>query len=232
MRIISQFHDYYDTARSYGFDPNILYIRKTEDLQLSPKEEKILEPTKLYPRYCGELIIARISLCFCGKIYRGFNLTVYDKYNLNPTNYGYIWSFDKLMKVFPKITNYYTLKKYQYSWSIHNFNERTLRSYFENDQKQSQKEIIDLHLKYKTPLISYSKSEYILDPLIQKDICLRSVNFQQVMDPFKTFQELSMFVGNILISQSKEPWPISDKLKAQSKGFDDYSFRKRPKNIL
>jgi hypothetical protein len=64
--------------------------------------------------------------------------------------------------------------------------------------------------------------------VIEKDISLKSIGFQQVMDTYMTFQKLSIFVGNILISQSKVPWPISDKLKAQSKGFDEYSFRKRP----
>ena len=217
MRIISKFHDYYDSIRSFGFDPNIVYVRKTASLDLELDEQKILDP-KPFSFDRNKIDLDNISVCFCGEIYRGFKLTVRVPDNMYPIDHGYIWSFDKLIKTFPQITDYFS--KFNYRWAI---NESSLKEFFKVKPGS-----IDLHLKYKTPVISLRKK--VSEIVIEKDICLRSLNFQQVMDPYTTFQKLAVFVGNILIDQGKTPWPIPDKLKAQSKGFDNYSFRKRPQD--
>ena len=38
MRIISDFHDYYDVAQSTGQDQDLLYVRKPEKVNLKPGE--------------------------------------------------------------------------------------------------------------------------------------------------------------------------------------------------
>jgi len=81
MRIISKFHDYYDSAMAYGYDDDgYIYLRKEEDI---PKEEvKSLIGDELYSdihnsgfmdnyarlsyhEFCHRIVI----IGFCGKIY-------------------------------------------------------------------------------------------------------------------------------------------------------------------
>ena len=55
---------------------------------------------------------------------------------------------------------------------------------------------------------------------------LREYDFVQVMPPPQAYQELSMYIGNNLAGlDRKEPRPISDKLRAETKGFDKWSFK-------
>ncbi len=56
---------------------------------------------------------------------------------------------------------------------------------------------------------------------------LNQYNFASVVDPYTAFQELSMFIGNNLVDTSTtQPRPISDKLKSETKGFNEWSFRR------
>ena len=40
MRIISKFHDYYDSALSYGADDTLVYLRHTEEISAKNVEDK------------------------------------------------------------------------------------------------------------------------------------------------------------------------------------------------
>jgi hypothetical protein len=50
--------------------------------------------------------------------------------------------------------------------------------------------------------------------------------FQKLMSPYQAFQELEMYVGNYLVQPTIQEPPISDKIKAEIHGFDQFSFRK------
>ena len=47
------------------------------------------------------------------------------------------------------------------------------------------------------------------------------------LDAYGIYQEIEMYMGGVLGSQEKETIEISDKDKRDSKGFDNYSFKKR-----
>jgi hypothetical protein len=58
---------------------------------------------------------------------------------------------------------------------------------------------------------------------------LREFEFVRMFDPFSTFQEISMFLGNMAEPRKKIP-EISDSVMLEAKGFDPkYSFRKDKK---
>ena len=93
MRIISEFHDYYDTALSYGIDPNLVYLRKQEKLyygfkitdkvkQFPGNLDNVLKPALdillKMPEYIKEINSRRNApqlyltskiIGFCGKLY-------------------------------------------------------------------------------------------------------------------------------------------------------------------
>jgi hypothetical protein len=58
--------------------------------------------------------------------------------------------------------------------------------------------------------------------------CLAAVAFQKIKDPYTAYQEVMQYISGVLgVDAVKEPWPISDELKAGSKGYDKWSFRRR-----
>jgi hypothetical protein len=57
------------------------------------------------------------------------------------------------------------------------------------------------------------------------DANLKELSFQKVLDPFTAYQELEMWIGGV-IGQNPEPAEVSDKVKIQQHGFDEWSFRK------
>jgi hypothetical protein len=57
---------------------------------------------------------------------------------------------------------------------------------------------------------------------------LKDLSFSRAVDGITAFQEVSMHVASLHSSAIKQPEPISDKLKALSKGFNNLSFRSGP----
>lgn len=55
---------------------------------------------------------------------------------------------------------------------------------------------------------------------------LDDINFQRVKPPYEAFQEISMYVGNVMLASNNAPQIIDDKVLRDSKGFDKYSFKK------
>lgn len=56
---------------------------------------------------------------------------------------------------------------------------------------------------------------------------LNQYNFQSQVEPYTAYQELSMYLGNNLVDTSEmDPRPITDKDRAETKGFNEWSFRR------
>lgn len=52
MRVVSDFHDYYDSVQVYGSDPSLVYIQRQEEISLDPQ---------------GTPPVKRKGRCFCLK---------------------------------------------------------------------------------------------------------------------------------------------------------------------
>lgn len=91
----------------------------------------------------------------------------------------------------------------------------------------------ELFHKAKSPIlifdISKSRHQVDKDPLIVINGSLRKVGFFRVMDAFSTFQAIEQYISGVLGLNDREIVTISDKDRRDSKGFDDWSFKKRPK---
>jgi hypothetical protein len=83
----------------------------------------------------------------------------------------------------------------------------------------------DLFIYFKSPVVVLSDNSSGETNLVVNPI-LRGYQFASVIDPFQAFQELSMYVGNNLVSQMDPDVNIPDDLKRDSKGFDKWSFRR------
>ncbi|MDO8640104.1 MAG: hypothetical protein Q7R33_01010 [Nitrosarchaeum sp.] len=222
MRIISKFHDYYDCIQSYGFDPKIVYYRKTENI-VDKSAIKVLKsvymkfPSTGYygsiPYYGSTLTYHPVLFIVSGKLYVSYEIDVGIGQRTE-------YVFDKTI-----IENFMSKscsKKYRYN------SLSDIRKLNQAYQELKNVDFNKVSIGLKTPVILMKHSYENEDRIVYvKDPFLKEYNFVKVLDPFTMYQTLSMFVGNFLIEQSKPIWPISDNLKAQSKGFDKYSFRKR-----
>lgn len=198
MRIISDFVDYYDNIQSLGQDQSLLYIRKKEEIK-SP----------FHKLHYGFVIIG-----FCGKLYPAYKVSNYHKDYI--TKYSGEW-----------------IHKWCYS----------IDDVIEFNEQHDQKLIKNNHLYIKQSFNNYRQmSSYMkLETLFEKypifvtnnygtltyNECLRQYEFYKIVDPFLAFQEISIFLNNI--ARPMKPIPeIDDKLLAEAKGFDKWSFRKEP----
>ncbi len=221
MRLHTDFHDYYDNAVGYGIDENVHYNRFA-------KEAELILPRKTdHPvgTYSGELFL----LGFCGKIYPLIEIQTTDR-ERRIINQKFAFNYDELIKFKNEKTRYYNLhplsRWYSRQDEIVDFpkNEKNLIKKFFQDWSWKDDEIF---LKNKVPvwvkkLRHYNKTA-ILNPR------LKNYGFDRIKDSFTAFQEISMYLSNILVEQ-KEVAVIEDKFRIEQHGFDlKKSFRKEKK---
>lgn len=229
MRIISKFHDYYDSCRGYGFDPNIIYNRVIKEIKITcnPKHEvkdvEMERHIQTIKDTIEDMPIFRWRsngvVLFCGKVYP----FLYDSEDAK-----YHYSFGSLyQEVKKRVTqakyksqndlDFLAGKKQKYGQAL------TKESWKKFDEDRAKEIDSEVHRYFAAPVIKYHKgSEKItLNPV------LRELDFASQIDPFTAFQTLAMYVGNDLVEQKDPNPPISDELRAQSKGFDKWTFRKQ-----
>lgn len=206
MRIISDFHDFYDCVQREGFDPTITYLRKKKIISKSTSKYSFLD--KIPREY--------LLIGFCGDI---FPCVIFDKnicYNIDEVNKV----MDGLLKKREKI-RYYS-KKYS-------FRDREI-DFIKYFNKYDKKDYEYLFKKYHTPIWVDRRNEFIVSD------CLKQYDFFRIFDPYQAFQEISMYFGGVLGSHttSKTKYQgkpmdntVSDKDLIEAKGFDKFSFRKQ-----
>jgi hypothetical protein len=62
VRIISDFKDYYDSALSFGADPNLLYVRKQEQFEYEKRDSPFEERKARLPRRLDEILRVPLEL--------------------------------------------------------------------------------------------------------------------------------------------------------------------------
>ena len=209
MRIIDKRHDYYDVGMGLGFDDSIVYIRTEKEIDEHP----------LIPHYSQWETGRWLYIGFCGKIYPvcriSYGFQTDFCYSINDVDKfvsAYFNKFDKA-SYFGEKNNKYNQYKYT---------RGNLKIQFEEHKYSYYK---SLFREYNTPIfavVPFDRRIYI-NPL------LRPYHFYKVMDPYTAFQEISMYVGGVLLAPTKPIPVMSDSIKIQSRGFDKYSFRKPPR---
>ena len=211
MRLHTDFHDYYDNAVGYGIDENVHYNRfaKKVEIQFKPKFDF---------DYSGKGLLG-----FCGKIYP-FRLI--QKYNRNRKQGE---EFKIIERFFAFSFEEYKTKESEWEDCSYDFGyfyskqETKLKQFFINFSEQND----EIFLKYKVPIwtfmIGRSKETGLINPK------LKDYGFDRIKDSFTAFQDISMYLSNILVEQ-KEVAVIEDKYRIEQHGFDlKTSFRKEKK---
>ena len=218
MRIISSFKDYYDTAMGLGIDPDCVYNRKTELLEIKSVKLPYVYKTKDSWNSEDKIIVSPFLIGFCGKIYKGIKVTLEN--NLN--NSDYFYSTDSYVK-YMALFNIEISNNKRWSWfgsGDHLDNERDVDAFFNRDFSNLEQ----LFQEHKTPVFAiYGKS--INNSQLELNPFLKPYEFYKVIEPYQAFQDIFMYKAGVLGSKELDSTPVSDKIKIQSKGFDKFSFR-------
>lgn len=253
MIIHSKFQDYYDSALGFGVDETIHYARKEEEFfsnEIDMCDENVYERIQRYVRSSmrweyNNLMDGRSTRTGIlnprirhGVIVIGRNVFVGVLFiNPNPTNpvTYFCNTFEDLKNACEK-----SGMKYNPEFETHKFhgflfgkartNRETFERRIENTQKYLEEhfsDIEDLMVKLNTPILVFTEGDHDNRFHVVKDAFLKPYGIVSKLDPFQTFQEISMFMGNTLCNNEPDMVEISDKHKRDGKGFDEISFKNR-----
>ena len=217
MRIFSKFRDYYDCiAGAVGFDPTIIYNREL-------RHEEYMEPIGCSMIYTTNgfhaLSLEVYKFLICGKEYTIIEAS-HTCGELGEVEYctskkeveRFLEKYNQNVKHEIRIDN-------RYGFNI----DRLLEQWF------SDKDIEKLHIKYNSPILSiYEENFYCGKKIIEVNTKLDEFNFAKIIEPYVLFQEIEMYLGNVLCNVENGDVQISDKDMIKQKGFNDASFRKQP----
>lgn len=236
MKIISKFHDYYDSAMIMHDDHVVLKrnmeVVKNIDLPFYAVHVggKTFKHEEGY-NYTSSLIID--MLYFCGKVHPIFTCKKYvDKYDretrtrntvlLDTVYFDGIDSFFDFFKNENYSTSYYSL-----------FRKNKKRSV--DDVKKQYEALIDklIHTNIAVDYFREVDAPYFINTYLSNNKetvrfpVLKDLTKSFKLDAFTVFQEIEMYIGGVIVIPEKEIVEVSDIDKRDSKGFNKYSFKTR-----
>lgn len=238
MRIIGG-HDYYDKFVQYGVDNKIILNRnntiKYNNENLSIEIEKIYkissEPIYIkdlknsdihnlnytnYKKNDYSLSAGFVTVIIGDNEYRGISLLVENRIKYEHTTH-YIWDIESFNKHLNKFNCVHTwVPKSYYSKGI-------TEEYFNLGIISSK--IYDFMIKNEISIITGTRA--YRETSWQFNECnLSDVEFFKKLDGYEVYQNLSHWVGNILLPSKQMPDITDDRIKIHKHGFDKWSFRK------
>lgn len=237
MKIVSKFHDYYDSVQAYGIDEACFYKRNTEEFKKDTKEFKIIEDLI---KVNNNLLRGKIKwfmlsetpfrvsnyyvLFFCGKVYPVLQFRHMTRKSIN---YYYYYSLEELEVDFKKWATK-TQKKWWPKTKQVDYWNRTFQRYHAEERLSktvNNNTVNDLHFELNSPIILYD--EY--SDIVLTNPRLADIKFFKVKDVFTTYQDLGQFISGVLGGQCPITVELSDKIRSQKHGFNEWSFRTPPK---
>lgn len=237
MRIISPFKDYYDCIQLYGQDDTIIWLRKMEKMKIKNRECSLFNN-----KFRADQIFDFVG--FCGKLYPFFR---FNYYNANKNKYVDVICYG-LEDVTKFIDNHYTKQQKK---TFYSRTKKYLGSSFDQIKKgfefleKEKNKHEDFFVENKCPIfvtkaISITQkliifhgrqSNLLHDSELTEDLTfsLKNHNFERIIDPFTAFQNVSIYVGGVLGTNSPPIPKVSDKDMREAKGFDNWSFKKEKK---
>jgi len=237
MRVISEFRDYYDVVQAQGQDQSLLYVRKERTVVI--KNEDFPFPYMLHygGMYWGfrrliSPIMRQYIIGLCGKIYPVIHLS-------SSRDNNKAWCH-KLEDVDVFIEANFKKKEVAEYYLPHNSRKVTVKVWDSSVRRylfdkffkecEAKKEAFqEMFIQERCPIIVGAwRSARSKDTKIVYNACLKDYEFFRVIEPYTAFQEIAMFMGNLAVPLKEIP-KIPDLVMVSAKGFDEFSFRKQPK---
>lgn len=219
MLIVSKYKDYYDgVVKSTGVDKSVIYDRKEIVHNIIPiffkKNDHIIDLTKI--RNKKDTLASLYVIGFCGKLYVGAKIITINSWFQSDKSIDYIYDIDLISNNFEIWDSRKSVKNIINI--VNNINAR------------------QIFIEYNTPVFIYDLNYYncenwrFFDEKFIINPPLNKYKFYKIFDTYQAFQEISMFISNILVSDKKIMVDIEDKYKIEQHGFDKWSFRKESQN--
>lgn len=245
MRLISDFHDYYDCVQGFDHERDIVYQRKTEELWsevdfFNEEKEDRQKSWGVFKhwlnrsyRYNGDYhydnVFSRLQrhkICFCGKIYVAYSIFLDGK----ETFFYDIDSVDKFIETQPKKVREQYLakdKKYYKSQRERDCKRDSIAQRLSNQGKPS---VAATYCQVNAlPIVATPWSVVLNGPNpinIVFSPNLKDYEFFRIKDAYTAYQEIYQFMANVAFPNRPIP-DVSDKDMIVAKGFDlKTSFRK------
>jgi hypothetical protein len=228
MRIISDFRDYYDASQALGHDPTVVYLRKQKEILIpdfpfpTTKYRRCLWYYRSWDRDINE--IKSYTIGFCGKIYAVIQMRASgeEKYSYCYT----IKAVDAFMEKYCKKKDIEAFRKKQ-KWN--KLSTRDNFKKFFDDTAAKRDAFENIFVENGVPIFLAEEGRTAWNapkkPVpLTANVELKQYQFYKVFDTYTAFQEIEMYLSSIAVP-SKEMPEITDVLKADSKGFDKFSFR-------
>lgn len=239
MRILSDFHDYYDVVQATGQDQMLVYLRSRKEASLNrntfPFPVFSGTPTHYYYRDQGMPVLQSV-VGFCGKVYPVLRLSYQRRSERSPETAlcyslaevdAFIESHFRRREVEAYRSKPRGWKFMSNLWPADQRREKFEEFFTACAPKQSA--FGQLFLDSGCPIFvaSWWWERRPVYRIVYNE-CLKDLEFFRVIDTFTAYQELQMYLG--AMAQPNRPIPaISDKDMVAIKGFDKWSFRKPPK---
>ena len=248
MKIISKFHDYYDTALGHGFDPHVIYERKEVEYPgIDIEDDEGYKPRGFYelggewhqfkPKTPVEIRYASWCLLFCGKPYLFYVIQTPRHDDPLEWQTWNCYTVDAVAKAI--IRNKKRTKEFEtppkYNWRSYylrtdGLTRQAVKERFKEVPKQGT--IDALHRQYRAPAILVRNAmpnvgkRGVSEGLIINPV-LKELGFQRAVDPYTAFQEISMYMGGVLGRPEMVHDPIPNDAMRDMKGFDEFSFKQQ-----
>lgn len=229
MKIISKFHDYYDSASAF-YDDSLLLKRKTEIVSLNSIKNPLPYNTIQVAASYGRRVVGSMDrlatidfLYFCGKVYPLFCIFNSSSYWIKKGNVSvrieersdqvYFSTLEELVN---------ECKRQELGMGYSKRVEEKIKKYNQIIKENLAAKVdVDIFRNVSAPYFMTEGSSIVIYPV------LKNLTRSFKMDAFAIYQEIEMFLGGVMGSSEKEIIEISDVDKRNSKGFDNYSFKKR-----
>lgn len=238
MKIVSPFRDFYDRALAYGHDEHTVYVRKTEELYNS--HDGVLRDVKTFSHlmldFCmndirghndSTISFATIQILFCGKMYRGIQITSKPHWSRpgGDTRTDTYYDGDALINAVVNLGGVVDLdykKSGRMWWGRKFFYENSLREWLAVQGDERYLEFAITNNLISVVIDGGAPNRVVNNPK------LSDYDFFRAIDPVTAYQELDMFISGVLASAGKPMVVTEDKYRIQAAGFDKASFRKSP----
>lgn len=238
MRLISKYTDYYDgIIKSYYDNSGYLFVRDQRDLVIPNCPYFGGNDDFSYKDIRYHIYFNLIG--FCGVIYPVIKLSSYSSSMFNQLVDDYFYSAEEFYNFIPvdklKLVNkrrffIQSLSDRVESWFSSGIFQRYYMSYEEifNNPK-----LLNIFDSEKIAYFYYSTEDNSIrdkGKTFKIYPVLSDLKFYRVYDIHECYQKLEHYLTNELTPPDEINVVISDELKAQSHGFNKYSFRKDPGN--
>jgi hypothetical protein len=250
MRIVSKFHDFYDSASIHGIDKECIYRRETvvhEATRIPAGHSEQPDFRNGFPEWArvpwqesfvqgpaGKDVLREVEwfvVGFCGKFFPGAALM----YSIRKPEFFYDPKVlaDRIQEIGLTDRNrYYAASRYDAgrAWDLNTaiLGGKASEAFF---NPATWEKLHTLFVRFDTPVFALTAGypESRRRPCLIVNPVLTKFGFQSVRSATEAFQDIHQYRSGVLGAPARPMVEIADKYKAAAKGHDgEYSFRKPP----